>query len=144
MFALEPRALTKRSVKRMRGQSPAASGPARSPRQEHAAAEPVGTSRARAGAPLLARDRAGREMPRPRWVRRVLGPDEYWLQSTDSERSFDSRYHGPVRRGQIRDRRVPVLTMCGAPRADAQGGRRFQFKPRSATPPALEVSPAAW
>lgn len=60
---------------------------------------------------VLVRDRAGREMPRPRRVRRVLGPDEYWLQSTHSARSFDSRYYGPARREQIIDRRVPV---CGA------------------------------
>lgn len=57
----------------------------------------------------LARDRAGREMPVQRPGHRVLGDGEYWVQSTRSPRSFDSRYYGPVRRSQILDRRHPVL-----------------------------------
>jgi hypothetical protein len=72
---------------------------------------------------VLARDRAGREMPHPRWSRRVLGNDEYWLQSTHSDRSFDSRYYGPVRRPQIMDRRHPVLV--------GGSGRRRGDSPRN-------------
>jgi conjugative transfer signal peptidase TraF len=55
------------------------------------------------------RDSRGRPMPRPRSGRRVLGPGEYWLQSTYSRWSLDSRYIGPVWRGQIVDVRVPVF-----------------------------------
>lgn len=61
------------------------------------------------GSGVRERDRAGRALPHPRWGRRVLGPGEFWLQSTWSARSFDSRYYGPVRRGQIRDRRRAIL-----------------------------------
>jgi conjugative transfer signal peptidase TraF len=56
-----------------------------------------------------ARDRRGRMMPRPKAGRLVLGLGEYWLQSTYSRWSFDSRYIGPVSRKQLIDRRVPVL-----------------------------------
>ncbi|HEX8693656.1 MAG TPA: conjugative transfer signal peptidase TraF [Longimicrobium sp.] len=62
-----------------------------------------------ANSQVIARDHADREMPHPRWGRHVLARDEYWLQSTHSERSFDSRYYGPVRRSQILDRRTPLL-----------------------------------
>ncbi len=55
------------------------------------------------------RDTAGRALPHPRSGRRVLGTDEYWLQSSYSSRSFDSRYYGPVGRGQFCDRRRPIL-----------------------------------
>lgn len=66
------------------------------------------------GAPLansrvLERDRAGRELPHARWGRRVLGSDEYWVQSTYSQSSFDSRYYGPVRRRQFVDGPTPLL-----------------------------------
>jgi conjugative transfer signal peptidase TraF len=63
------------------------------------------------GGAVAARDRWGRPMPHPRWGRRILGPDEYWVQSTYSPKSFDSRYFGPVERRQIPDRRVPVLVL---------------------------------
>jgi conjugative transfer signal peptidase TraF len=63
------------------------------------------------GGAVAARDRRGRPMPNPRWGRRILGPDEYWVQSTYSRKSFDSRYFGPVERRQILDRRVAVLVL---------------------------------
>jgi conjugative transfer signal peptidase TraF len=59
---------------------------------------------------VLARDHAGRALPHAPWGRRVLGADEFWVQSPYSVRSFDSRVFGPVRRGQIVDRRVALWT----------------------------------
>jgi conjugative transfer signal peptidase TraF len=63
------------------------------------------------GGAVAARDRRDRPMPHARWGRRILGPEEYWVQSTYSPESFDSRYFGPVERRQIRDRRVPMLVL---------------------------------
>lgn len=85
------------------------------------------------GGPGATRDSRGRSMPRPGWARRVLGRDEYWLQSTYSPKSFDSRYFGPVRKHQIVDLRTPVRTLrrraqrkiqTAAPGAYADGGGR--------------------
>jgi type IV secretory pathway protease TraF len=58
---------------------------------------------------MAVRDSRGRAMPRPKWTHQVLASDEYWLQSTYSANSFDSRYFGPVRRRQIQDRRLPLV-----------------------------------
>jgi type IV secretory pathway protease TraF len=57
------------------------------------------------------RDSRGRMMPQPAWERRVLGSDEYWIQSIYSMKSFDSRYFGPVKRLQIVDLRLPILVV---------------------------------
>jgi conjugative transfer signal peptidase TraF len=53
------------------------------------------------------RDLAGRPMPRLPVGARVLGPDSVWLLAP-SERSFDSRYVGAVRRVDIVTRIRPV------------------------------------
>ena len=45
----------------------------------------------------LPRDSEGRPLPMLALGRYVLRPGEMWLLSTYSERSFDSRYFGPVR-----------------------------------------------
>jgi conjugative transfer signal peptidase TraF len=57
------------------------------------------------------RDRAGRRVPHSAWGRLVLRPGEVWVQSEYTDASFDSRVFGPVPRGAILDRRVPVLTL---------------------------------
>ena len=57
------------------------------------------------------RDRAGRRVPHAAWGRLVLRPGEVWVQSEYTDASFDSRVFGPVPRGAILDRRVPVLTL---------------------------------
>ena len=58
---------------------------------------------------ILSRDRSGRELPHAAWGSRVLGAGEYWIQSTYSANSFDSRIYGPVYREQIIDLRAPLL-----------------------------------
>jgi conjugative transfer signal peptidase TraF len=58
---------------------------------------------------ILLRDRAGRQLPHAEWGVRVLGPGEFWIQSSFTSRSYDSRIYGPVYREQIVDRRVPLL-----------------------------------
>lgn len=57
------------------------------------------------------RDGAGRALPAQPVGTRVLGYDEYWIQSTVSTRSYDSRFFGPVREAQIVDVRVPLITL---------------------------------
>ena len=56
------------------------------------------------------RDRMGRPIPHPARGTRILGRDEFWIQSPYTARSYDSRIFGPIRRSQIVDRRVPLLT----------------------------------
>lgn len=50
--------------------------------------------------PIARRDRAGRALPRWRGCRR-LAADEVMVFSDRIPNSFDSRYFGPVRRGEI-------------------------------------------
>lgn len=40
----------------------------------------------------------------------TVGQGEYWLLATDSPRSFDSRYFGPLRRADIEHGMAPLLT----------------------------------
>lgn len=57
-------------------------------------------------------DSAGRPLVHyPRGAYRV--PEgEYWLFSTEDERSFDSRYFGPVPAASVIDFLAPVATFC--------------------------------
>lgn len=55
------------------------------------------------------RDRLGRPIPRVPPRRFVLGPGEYWLQSSSMVHSLDSRVIGVVSRGAVRDRRMLLL-----------------------------------
>lgn len=54
-------------------------------------------------------DRRGRSIPRVSSGRFVLSAGEYWLQSSLAVHSLDSRVIGGVHRGQILDRRTPLL-----------------------------------
>ena len=62
------------------------------------------------------RDSAGRPMPsliaKGAYQTR-LAADELWLASFFSSASYDSRYYGPVRAGQIRERLEPVWIVSG-------------------------------
>jgi conjugative transfer signal peptidase TraF len=58
----------------------------------------------------LAKDAAGRPLPRYQASRYVLGASEVLLMSDVSPTSFDGRYFGPTGRAQIRSVIVPVLT----------------------------------
>ena len=59
----------------------------------------------------LIRDHKGRELPRVMKGRYVVSPDEVWLVSTYSERSFDSRYFGAVPIESIVSRVRPIVTI---------------------------------
>lgn len=50
----------------------------------------------------LASDQRGRLLPRPMVGRYVVGPGQFWVLSTYSWLSFDSRYFGAVKVGQVR------------------------------------------
>lgn len=50
----------------------------------------------------LASDPKGRPLPRPTVGRQVVGPGRLWVLSTYSRLSFDSRYFGAVKVGQVR------------------------------------------
>lgn len=50
----------------------------------------------------LSSDRRGRPLPRLPFGRYPVGPDELWLVSDYSRFSFDSRYFGAVKAGQVR------------------------------------------
>ena len=50
----------------------------------------------------LSSDRRGRPLPRLPAGRYPVGPDEFWLLSDYSRFSFDSRYFGAVKTGQVR------------------------------------------
>jgi conjugative transfer signal peptidase TraF len=57
----------------------------------------------------LERDRAGR--PMPAWAGcRTLGASEVFVMSPAQPSSFDSRYFGPIARGAVASRAVPVWT----------------------------------
>lgn len=63
----------------------------------------------RVAATALGRDRLGR--PLPRWSGCLrLGPDQLFLIAPQSPASFDGRYFGIVRRGQIIGRVTPLWT----------------------------------
>lgn len=57
----------------------------------------------------LARDRAGRVMPAA-WGHHALLQGSVWLYSDHSERSFDSRYYGPIPDTLLRGRMRPAWT----------------------------------
>lgn len=59
--------------------------------------------------PIAARDRAGRVLPHWRGCRR-LAAGEYLVFSDRIPNSFDSRYYGPVRRGEILGVYAPLWT----------------------------------
>jgi len=59
--------------------------------------------------PIAARDRVGRALPHWRGCRR-LAAGEYLVFSDRIPNSFDSRYYGPVRRGEILGVYAPVWT----------------------------------
>lgn len=55
-------------------------------------------------------DRAGRPTRFPAWTGYVVQPGEYYVGSTHSPYSYDSRYFGLVRSEQIRARIYPFVT----------------------------------
>lgn len=59
--------------------------------------------------PVVARDRAGRVLPYWRGCRRLTA-GEYLVFSGRIPNSFDSRYYGPVRRGEILGVYAPLWT----------------------------------
>ncbi len=58
----------------------------------------------------LAKDRAGRPLPRYQASQFTLGDTEVLLMTDISTTSFDGRYFGPIGRTQIRSVIVPILT----------------------------------
>jgi len=60
--------------------------------------------------PLLD-DERGRRLPHPTRGRYLVSSGQVWLLSTYSERSFDSRYFGPVPSGQIVNRVRAILLL---------------------------------
>lgn len=58
----------------------------------------------------IAADSKGRPLSAWQEGRYVVQPDSVWVASSFHERSFDSRYFGPVSVHAIRDRVTPVLT----------------------------------
>ena len=55
-------------------------------------------------------DGLGRPMPQPDRGERRLHDSELWVMSDTNDRSFDSRYFGPIDRAWVREVIVPVLT----------------------------------
>lgn len=58
----------------------------------------------------LERDRGGRELAAYSAGARALAPDELWLHSPFEERSWDSRYFGPVPATCVTDVVAPLVT----------------------------------
>lgn len=58
----------------------------------------------------LERDSEGRSLPRFRVTGHVVPPEEVWLLSSHSARSYDSRYYGGVPMSRIVARIEPLLT----------------------------------
>ena len=58
----------------------------------------------------LERDRGGRELAAYSAGARALAPDELWLHSPFEERSWDSRYFGPVPSACVNDVVAPLVT----------------------------------
>jgi conjugative transfer signal peptidase TraF len=65
------------------------------------------------GSATVSLDSRGRPLPHAPWGSSVVAPGEVWLLTTDSPRSWDSRYFGPVPVDQVRVAR-PLLTIGGA------------------------------
>ena len=65
------------------------------------------------GSATVSLDSRGRLLPHAPWGSRVVASAEVWLLATDSPRSWDSRYFGPVPLDQVRVAR-PLLTVGGA------------------------------
>jgi conjugative transfer signal peptidase TraF len=59
----------------------------------------------------LVSDHRGRPLPRPTVGPQVVGPGQMWVLSTFSRLSFDSRYFGAVRVGQVRAAVRPLWTL---------------------------------
>ena len=57
----------------------------------------------------LPRDSHGRTLPVLRVAHHPVGPDEVWLVSSYSSRSFDSRYFGEISRKSIISRMRPLI-----------------------------------
>lgn len=55
-------------------------------------------------------DGLGRPMPRPENGKWQLGASELWVMSDTNDRSFDSRYFGPIDRAWVKEVITPVLT----------------------------------
>ena len=55
-------------------------------------------------------DGLGRPMPQPSRGERRLRDSELWVMSDTNDRSFDSRYFGPIDRAWVKEVLVPVLT----------------------------------
>ena len=58
----------------------------------------------------LERDRGGRELAAYSATSRALGPGEIWLHSPFEDRSWDSRYFGPVSAACVTDVVAPLVT----------------------------------
>lgn len=58
----------------------------------------------------LERDRGGRELAAYSAGARALAPDELWLHSPFEERSWDSRYFGPIPSACVIDVVAPLVT----------------------------------
>jgi conjugative transfer signal peptidase TraF len=57
-----------------------------------------------------ATDTAGRPLPRPDHAHMLLGASQLWVMSDTNDRSFDSRYFGPIDRAWVKDVIRPVIT----------------------------------
>jgi conjugative transfer signal peptidase TraF len=55
-------------------------------------------------------DSAGRPLPHPEQTHLTLTATQLWVMSDTNERSFDSRYFGPIDRAWVKDVVRPVLT----------------------------------
>lgn len=59
---------------------------------------------------IRATDRLGRPLPHPEQSRIWLADSQLWVMSDTNDRSFDSRYFGPIDRAWVKDVIRPVIT----------------------------------
>jgi signal peptidase I len=61
--------------------------------------------------PLRSTDSLGRALSHARLGRRVVAPEEIWVLGQNRERSWDSRYFGPIPLSSVVGAARPLLTL---------------------------------